>query len=166
MRSKEIFEDVPEFPNYQVTTHGRVYNQDRRSFLSVKRTKGYVNVTLCRRGFQKQIGVHVLVAMAFIDANLEGKEVNHIDGDKNNNHVDNLEILIPRDNKMHAWSTGLMPENHHFAPSAIRNVDTDEVFDSASAAARSVGVTPQRIAAAVRAEGSRVRGYRFEMADN
>ena len=72
--------------------------------------KGYENVTLCvgyKRYSQK---VHRLVAQAFLAGH--GQQVNHIDGDKTNNSVSNLEWCSNRDNTIHAYKTGLRQLKH------------------------------------------------------
>ena len=68
---------------------------------------GYLRVTLYKDGKTKNHYVHVLVAKAFIP-NPEGKrQVNHINGDKADNRVENLEWLTPSENIHHAFETGL-----------------------------------------------------------
>lgn len=99
--------------NYWVTQTGKVY--------SVKRPKGggcFLKPSLDRYGYEKVAliisrhkrytkTVHRLVAEAFIPR-VEGKEhVNHKDGNKRNNHVDNLEWCSPKENTTHAWENGL-----------------------------------------------------------
>ena len=54
-------------------------------------------------------GAHVLVALAFIGPRPEGLHVNHIDGDKLNNAVSNLEYCTPKENTAHAFRAGLIP---------------------------------------------------------
>ena len=70
---------------------------------------GYCGVGLCKNGEMHSFLVHHLVARAFIGIRPIGKEVNHIDGDKTNNRLDNLEYVIPSENMAHAYRMGLMP---------------------------------------------------------
>lgn len=68
-----------------------------------KGTRGYCQIDLGK----KTVKVHRLVALAFIPT-IEGKtQVNHIDGNKQNNHVSNLEWCDNAENQTHAYATGL-----------------------------------------------------------
>jgi len=64
-------------------------------------------VVLCKNGNQKRFLIHRLVGVAFI-LNPDNKpEINHIDGDRSNNHVTNLEWATRSENELHAYRTGL-----------------------------------------------------------
>lgn len=66
-------------------------------------TKGYLRICLSRDGVIKEATVHRLVAEAFIP-NPQGKpEVNHIDGNKANNDVSNLEWVTKSENELHSF---------------------------------------------------------------
>ena len=99
---------------YEVSRHGRVRSVDRTVTYSdgrVCRRKGkilrttldkygYKVVGLCNQGRQKTRTVHSLVAEAFIGTRPEGMEVCHNDGNKTNNHVDNLRYGTSRENAL------------------------------------------------------------------
>jgi hypothetical protein len=80
--------------------------------LSLKRSNGhgYINVTLnkgCKSKRGKNYYIHILVAENFIP-NIENKsEVNHKDGNKKNNSIDNLEWVTRKENMEHAFENGL-----------------------------------------------------------
>ena len=118
----EIWRDVKGYENeYSVSNSGkikskvRIYNYNN---LSVQRDKqilnpsfdinGYFVVGLCKNGFMRTIKVHRIVAIGFLQNPNNLPEVNHIDGDKSNNKVENLEWSTSRDNKLHAFRLGLM----------------------------------------------------------
>lgn len=70
--------------------------------------KGYLMVKVCVPGLPKRtVRVHRLVAEAFIGPVNAIQQVNHINGDKADNNVANLEYVTCRTNIQHAWETGL-----------------------------------------------------------
>ena len=117
----EIWKDIPGVEGkYQISSLGRVKSVARSVTSSTGRVsfvkecirslhvnhKGYLKVNL--RYSIKDAFVHRLVAIAFID-NPDGKQfVNHKDGNKQNNRVENLEWASAQENSTHAVSTGLM----------------------------------------------------------
>ena len=77
---------------------------------------GYKTVHLSHNGETQILKVHSMVANAFIGPRPEGKQVNHIDGNKMNNSAENLEYLTPSENIYHAYANGFMSqlgENHN-----------------------------------------------------
>ena len=69
--------------------------------------RGYPMINLCINGRCKRHLVHRIVATAFITNSLDKKYVNHIDGNKKNNNVNNLEWSTPTENSIHAHKHGL-----------------------------------------------------------
>lgn len=98
---------------YEVSNYGNVrrvfrYGRPYISPCKCKVTKdGYYESTLVKENKPKSIRTHRLVAKAFCE-NPENKlEVNHIDGNKLNNHADNLEWCTSSENQKHAYRLGL-----------------------------------------------------------
>ena len=101
--SLEIFRPIDGFPDYQVSSWGRVYNTYTERFINPEETeKGYLRVDLYEQsGNRTHKKVHRLVAEAFIP-NPDGKpQVNHKDGNKKNNSYTNLEWVTDAENKEH-----------------------------------------------------------------
>lgn len=87
--------------NYEVNSRGEIRNKETTSIKSLRYSnKGYARVTLYPSG--KTYSVHRLVADHFIDNPNSLPSVNHKDGNKKNNTVDNLEWCTPKQNTRHA----------------------------------------------------------------
>ena len=108
--SKEIWLPVKGYEGYyEVSNLGKVLSSRGCMRVPTKSKLGYMRMNLSARGLARTFPVHRLVATAFLN-NPEGKrEVNHIDGDKTNNKVSNLEWCTSSENKYHAIQTGLLP---------------------------------------------------------
>ena len=104
----EVFKDIQNYEGlYQISSYGRVFSIKHKKFLILrKNNKGYLQVQLYNQG-RKVYKVHRLVADAFIENKNNLPQVNHLDGNKNNNHVDNLEWCNNHDNLIHSWNIGL-----------------------------------------------------------
>ena len=89
-------------------SHGTVMKERRNKLKKVYiNERGYCKVSVIINSQSKRVSVHRLVAMAFI-TNPENKpQVNHIDGIRNNNYVENLEWCTATENVRHAWDNGL-----------------------------------------------------------
>lgn len=101
---------------YKVSNEGQVYSEKSKIYLIQNDDgHGYLKVTLWVDGEQTSEKVHRLVALAFLPRLLSQVEVNHKDGNKQNNNVSNLEWLSHSDNMKHAWITGLMQKGSECA---------------------------------------------------
>ena len=77
---------------------------------------GYLEVSLQYGGVRRRALVHRLVGMAFVPGADEGLTINHIDGNKLNNHPSNLEWVSLQRNSQHQWETGLVNLRGENAP--------------------------------------------------
>lgn len=101
---------VPSIPFMGVTKDGRVMNMISGKWLSLcDNGHGYKKVFICVRNKKYMRYVHRLVAECYIPNPDNLPEVNHKDGDKSNNNVDNLEWCTRIDNARHARKLGLIP---------------------------------------------------------
>jgi HNH endonuclease/NUMOD4 motif len=100
---------VAGFPNYVVSRTGQVWSIPRnRALKQTRNRRGYLLVSLYRGGRAKSYLVHRLIASAWIGPIPDGYEVNHRNGKKNQNDVNNLEIVTPQQNREHALRYGLI----------------------------------------------------------
>lgn len=177
----EIWKSVEGYEGlYEVSNCGKVRSLSRRAgkvdikgrilkpFLS---RNGYLCVCLSKEGTTKTVGIHRIVATAFVP-NPNGKEtVNHINEDKNDNRADNLE-----------WLT--LQENIHYGTRAVRQRQsiTESIgisviqissdghnaiarYDSISEAAKSIMAQPSDILNSI-STGRKCRGYYWRRIDS
>lgn len=100
---------IAGWPGYTVSRDGMILSDGVE--LKPQLVNGYSTVTLCDAPRRKQFGVHRLVAEAFIGPIPNGFVVNHLNGDKRDNRVENIEITTPSANVQHAYDTGLRTIN-------------------------------------------------------
>lgn len=102
----EQWKEINGYPNYLVSNTGKVYTKNRNKLLSPKVDRyGYYAVGLCKDNKVKHFTVHRLVAMAFIPLLDNCNVVNHKDGNKLNNDVNNLEWTTVSGNTKHCFNT-------------------------------------------------------------
>lgn len=116
----ENWKDIKGYEGlYQVSNLGRLRTLQRYNISKKKHEKnckilklsehrqGYKTTTLSKDGKRKTYLVHRLVAETFIRNEKSKPEVNHMDADKTNNCVSNLEWVTAKENSMHATSLGI-----------------------------------------------------------
>lgn len=106
----EIWKIITTHPNYEISTFGNVRRSDTKELkaLSVA-TGGYLKVTLYPN--PKTFMVHRLVAIEFINNEDSKPQVNHIDSNRQNNHISNLEWVTCKENMQHCVANNRTP-NH------------------------------------------------------
>ena len=156
----EIWRKLEDFSNYEVSSLGRVRNIKTGRILKLfVRNDGYHHVGLYLNGKQKYQLIHRLVAITFIPNPENKREVNHIDGDKTNNRVSNLEWSTRSENVSHAFRTGL---NSGKPKQKVLCVETGQVFESLNQVAKYLGVNSGSIHQAIRKRW-RCGGLHFEL---
>lgn len=127
MKEKEIWHKIDiegtNYENYSVSNFGRIKNNKKDLILKQSKTSmGYLTVVLYNknaisiRNSGKKIAVHRLVALYFVNGDTS-LIVNHIDGNKENNHYKNLEWVTHSENNKHAYRLGLKSEYGENNPS-------------------------------------------------
>lgn len=114
----EVWKDIDGYVGYyQVSSHGRVrslprtvngrFYKGRVRSTKLNNKKQYPKISLYVNGVSTYYKVHQLVARSFIPNPENKREVNHIDGNKLNNHIDNLEWVTSKENKEHNKKLGI-----------------------------------------------------------
>lgn len=165
----EIWKDVLGYENlYQISSYGRVkglerncFTKNRKPFLlkerilkNQKMTGGHLFVGLSKDGVVKLMSVHRMVAIAFIDNPEQKKCVNHINGLKKDNRVENLEWSTHSENIYHAINVtkvhkpppalGIKGKDNNRSKKVLC-INTGEIYDSAGEAGRALGTYQSNI---------------------
>ena len=114
----EIWKTIIDFEPYEVSSLGNIrrkasYKRTSSKCTNIRtfKSRGYEMVDLSVNGKRFRKTVHQLVARAFLENFNYGDIVNHIDGNKSNNCISNLEKSSYAQNNTHAYQTGLKPVN-------------------------------------------------------
>lgn len=154
---------------YEVSNYGRVKSLKRATTSGkvlklYKNPNGYVYVSLCKDNIKKQKRVHKIVLEAFCpDHDPFKDQIDHIDGNKANNMLSNLEWVNGSENMKRAYATA--PETHY--SKKVIDIDTNIIYRSISEAARSVGGKEAKVVSRVcNGKRSNYRDHRFAFLDD
>lgn len=168
----EIWKDIPNTNGqYKVSNQGRVMTTKTGRILTpVVDARGYERVCLFKADRDHRYKVHRLVAIAFL-TNPKGKEqVNHKDGNKRNNCVDNLEWVTNEENMHHSRINGLHDGHRRFCESKKKRIvaihiesGEETIYDSILSAKKAIGTSHiQEVLKGLRYEA---KGYTFRYAE-
>lgn len=157
------------FPSYEISTHGRIRNKYTKRILKQFADRyGYLRVSL---GNADNVYIHRLACMSFYGPpENEQMQVNHIDGDRQNNHVLNLEWCTPRENIKWGIHNGNIDPSIGLAKAVevnrkpVKIVELNETFDCVKDCAEFLGVPPTNVSRCLvgSRKGQRIHGYHIE----
>ena len=134
----EEWRPMVDHPKFLVSNKGRVASVFGKVFKTWVNHKGYEQVALSEFGKQFTVKVHREVAKAFLPQE-EGKDqINHIDGNKLNNEVSNLEWCTAKENTNHAYHV-LMHTNEPRGEKPVKCIETGITYRSMTEAQRQTG---------------------------
>ena len=114
--TKIMWKDIKGYEGlYKVTSLGDVYSITKKRFIyqSIDRY-GYKQCLLYNKGQHKTRKVHRLVAEAFLENTYNKPQINHKDGNRTNNRIDNLEWCTNSENQLHSYRyNGRIPSNKY-----------------------------------------------------
>ena len=147
MSEVETFVKIDGFEKYEVSNLGKVRNiKSGRVLKTSLNNNGYLRLFLCKNNKRKHLYLHRIIATAFIDNPDEKPCVNHIDENKLNNDLSNLEWCTARENLIHGTRTKRAAEKCF--KKVIQLDLNDNVlneFESMKQAERETGVSVRRI---------------------
>lgn len=152
---------INEFDNYAVSNLGNIKNIKKRNILTPHLNhNGYLAYTFCQNGIKKNFLIHRLVALYFIDNPNNLPYVNHKDGNKTNNRVENLEWCTAKENDNHARNSGLKNQEK---PVIAENIISKEkiVFKSVTEAGGFLGINKGTISKVLNGKRNQTHGYKF-----
>lgn len=163
MSEVETFVKIDGFEKYEVSNLGKVRNMKSGRVLKPSLHKnGYLRYFLCENNKRKHLYLHRIIATAFIDNPEEKPQVNHIDENKLNNDLSNLEWCTVRENLIHGTRTKRAAEKCF--KKVIQLDLNDNVlneFESMRQAEQKTGVLVKNISSCCNGKRKSAGGYKW-----
>lgn len=145
---------------YAADESGNVWSYKSKKFLKpFKSNTGYLQVALYKDGIKKTYFLHRLIAETFLPNPENKSQVHHIDGDRTNSALSNLQWATPEENNN---------DEIHKVKCSVRSkkvycVELDKTFDSMSAAALEIGISTSRISECCKGKTKTAGGYHWQI---
>lgn len=176
----EVWKDIAGYEGlYQVSNLGRVKSLPRerktygkRTYITKEKiitaplsTNGYYRICLTKNGKQKHYYVHRLVANAFAEYQDRCEVVNHINGNKLDNMVENLEFCTQSHNVKEAYRLGLRKVTGRKIEQYTKNMERIKLWDSVSEAQRCLGIQATTIVKCCKGKKKTAGGFVWKYYD-
>jgi hypothetical protein len=173
----EQWKSILGYESYLVSSLGevkRIYkNKVEKTLTKINNGHDYMCVCLCKNGIAKRFYVHRIVASAFLDNSEKKDEVNHIDGDRQNNSLLNLEWVTRSENHIHRYKVlkrdatnkgkfGLLNWNSKKVAMYNLNGDLIKIYPAVMEAARDLKINDSSIRGVIYGKQKTCKGHTFK----
>lgn len=167
-------QDLKNFEGlYKIDKSGNIYsNRIKKIMKNSKSNSGYFCIILKKNKKTYGTFIHRLLAINFIDNPLNLEQVNHKDGNKLNNNLDNLEWVTRSENILHMYATGLKEYkplhykgkfgSEHNRSKSILCINNNTNYGSISEASRELNIAVSSIHWAINKDTQTKKGYKFK----
>lgn len=162
----EEWKTIEDYPNYMVSNMGRVKSLNyhrtgvERILKDDKKRNGYLYVVLSKNGKNKKYYIHRLVAQAFLDNPNNFLEVNHIDEDKTNNKIENIEYCD------RSYNMNYGTRNKKSILQFTKEGEFIRKWDSATQVERELGISQGNISMCCKGKLKTCGGFKWGYADD
>lgn len=159
----EVWKDVLGYEGlYEVSNLGKVKSIKNNKILADRKDNhGYFQVQLYKKGVGKSHKVHRLVLNSFSENKLKNLQVNHIDENKTNNNISNLEWVTPKENSNHGTRTARSAEKHKIEIVAKTQSGIFYPSKSGKDLSKKLGVHPSNIFHVLSGKQKSVKGLKI-----
>jgi hypothetical protein len=127
-------------PHMTLSIDGSLYNHKTKKFKKwTKDTNGYMKTQIWVGGKPKNVHQHRLLAQEFINNSKNKKQVNHINGIKHDNRIENLEWVTQSENGLHSFANGLQKVTKPCKK--VIDTSNNKIYDSVTEAAKYNGIS-------------------------
>lgn len=125
---------------YEINEASEIRSLNKKNYVKIMPQRidraGYWSVRLSKKNKDATVYVHRLLGFAFIDNPLNKPFINHIDGNKLNNNINNLEWVTHSENMLHAYNTGLLK----IKAKSVYDTCTGKIYSSIKEAAKALNI--------------------------